>query len=75
MALRALVASVEVARRHGLLYDVAMGLEAMSRLWPDRLEPGEIHERDRLFDGLGIITEGRQVGVVDPSPVGQADPA
>ena len=53
--------SVDVARRRGSSYDLALSLQAMADLWPE-LDPELRRESSELFEQLGVVEAGRRVG-------------
>ncbi len=53
--------SVDVARRRGSSYDLALSLQAMADLWPE-LDPELRRESSELFEQLGVVEAGRRAG-------------
>ncbi len=56
-----LQASVEIARRRGARYELALSLNALADLWPSA-GPGVRRESLELFDQLGVVETARSLG-------------
>jgi len=61
LAKQQLQTSVDLARRRGSSYDLALSLQAMADVWPE-LGPDLRRESADLFEQLGVVEAGRRVG-------------
>ena len=59
-------ASVEIARRRGARYELALSLNALADLWPDA-GPEVRQESLELFDQLGVVETARSLGRLTPA--------
>ena len=59
-------ASVEIARRRGARYELALSLNALADLWPSA-GPEVRRESLELFDQLGVVETARSLGRLTPA--------
>ncbi len=60
-----LQASVEIARRRGARFELALSLNALADLWPSA-GPEVRQESSELFDQLGVVETARSLGRLTP---------